>query len=455
LVSGYWPPIEEAAQAHDQPVTRPSTRRLSALRNPVVLFLATGLLAVVVIVLGTSELAHRAAADEAVADARATTEVLAHSVAEPAVPRGLVSGDAAAIDRFDRQVLDRLLVGDVDRVKIWSSDGHIVYSDETRLIGDVFPLGQDEEEVLDSGATEAEVSDLSRPENRYERDTGGLLEVYTRISSPEGEPLLFEAYYSAEAIATRQEQVFAQFRPITLTALGMVVLVATGLLWALTRRLSRSADDRERLLRAAVDASDAERVRIARDLHDGVVQDLAGASFAVSALARGADVPTTARAALEKAGESLRTSLRALRSLMVEIYPPDLHADGLSAALDDLLAPAAAAGISATGQVTGAEQASDDAVALVWRVAQEAVRNALRHSGARNLSVTVVGVGDGLALVVEDDGHGFDPNQRPGAQQFGLRGLSSLIAEAGGRLDVRSAPGAGTTIRLEVAGARK
>ena len=428
------------------------TRPLTVLRNPVVLFLATGLLSLVVIVVGTSELARRAAADEAVADARATTQVLAHSVAEPAIPRGLVSGKAAPVDRFDRQVLNRLLVRDVDRVKIWTADGRIIYSDETRLIGDQFPLGEEERDVLDDGTTEAEVSDLSRPENRYERQSGGLLEVYTRIESPEGTPLLFEAYYSAEAIATRQQQVFSQFRPITLTALGMVVLVATALLWALTRRLRRSAEDREHLLRAAVDASDAERVRIARDLHDGVVQDLAGASFAVSAVARTPDMPGTARESLESAAESLRTSLRALRSLMVEIYPPDLHADDLGAALDDLLAPAAAAGISATARVAGVEGASDDTVALVWRVAQEAVRNAMRHSGADTLSVTVDRVDGDVVLTVTDDGQGFDPQRRQGTQHFGLRGLTSLIAEAGGRLDVRSAPGAGTTIRLEMAG---
>ena len=66
---------------------------------------------------------------------------------------------------------------------------------------------------------------------------------------------------------------------------------------------------------AAVDASDAERLRIARDLHDGVVQDLAGAAFAVSAAARDDTLPTSARAGLADAGDSMRTSLRALRSL--------------------------------------------------------------------------------------------------------------------------------------------
>src|SRR5688500_11942535 len=100
-------------------------------------------------------LAEPAAAEEAVADARAITEVLAHAVAEPAMPKGLVAGDAAAIDRFDRQVLDRLLVGDVDRVKIWTAEGLVVYSDETRLIGDVYPLGEDEQAVLTGGSTEA------------------------------------------------------------------------------------------------------------------------------------------------------------------------------------------------------------------------------------------------------------------------------------------------------------
>jgi two-component system NarL family sensor kinase len=231
-----------------------------------------------------------------------------------------------------------------------------------------------------------------------------------------------------------------------------VILVATGLLWALTRRLRRSADERERLLRTAVEASDAERVRIARDLHDGVVQDLAGATFAVSALARSPQLPAEAREGMADAGESLRKGLRALRSLLVEIYPPDLDADGLAAALDDLLAPAAAQGVAASARVEDVNGVADNSVALVWRVAQEAVRNALRHSGAQTLDVDVARDDGRLVLTVSDDGRGFDVEQRRASGHFGLRGMDSLIAEVGGRLDVRSAPGEGTTIRLEVDG---
>jgi signal transduction histidine kinase len=236
--------------------------------------------------------------------------------------------------------------------------------------------------------------------------------------------------------------------------MALVVLVATGLLYALTRRLRHSAEERERLLEAAVEASEAERVRIARDLHDGVVQDLVGASFAMSALARTDDLPPAARHAAADAGSTVRDSLKSLRSLMVEIYPPDLRAEGLGAALQDLLAPAAAQGVDASASVRAAEPASDAAVRLVWRVAQEAVRNALRHSGARTLGVAVSGeqrsAGRRLVLTVSDDGSGFDPLAPRSAGHFGLRGLAGLVQDAGGRLDVRSAVGEGTTVHLEV-----
>ena len=265
-------------------------------KNPVVQFLAAGLLVLVVVVIGTVQLSSRAADEEALNDAQATTELLARSVAQPAIPRGLAAGNSGAVDRFDRTVLRRLLVGEVRRSNIWNAQGGIVYSDETRLIGDRFPLGPEELDVLRNGGTDAEISDLSEPENRFEPAGQSLVEVYTRVRSPEGEPLLFEAYYSATDIARRREQVYDSFQPIALGGLLVLVAVTTPLLWALTRRLDRTGRDRARLLERAADASESERRRIARDLHDGVVQDLAGTAFALSATARDAGTDTdTAR----------------------------------------------------------------------------------------------------------------------------------------------------------------
>lgn len=411
------------------------------------MFLVVGLLALAAIVIGARVLASRAAHEEALSDARATTRVLARSVAEPAIPPGLAAGRPGAVDRFDRVVTSRLRVGDVRRIKIWAADGTIVYSDEVRLIGQQFTLGHDELEVLNDGGTEAEVSELDEPENRYERDGGGLVEVYTQIVTPEGEPLLFEAYYSLAGIEARQAEVIAPFQRITLGALAMLVAVATGLLWLLTRWVSRAAADRERLLRGAATASVAERRRIARDLHDGVVQDLAGSAFAVAAVAR--EVDGTARASLLDTAQSLRRSLRALRSLLVEIHPPDLRAATLPAALQDLCAPAAAAGVEVDVHVEDLGELPQEEAELVWRVAQEAVRNTLRHAQATRMSVDLRRAGDARVLTVTDDGVGFDPAAVSGTAHYGLRGLESLVRDSGGVLAIESAPGEGTTTRLE------
>ncbi|WP_134739214.1 sensor histidine kinase [Nocardioides sp. 503] len=421
---------------------------LSALRSPVTQFVLTGLATLAVLVLLTGYLGGRAARDEALVDARATTSVLAHSVAEPEMRRGLVAGDAGAVDQFDRMVLDRLVVGDVRRIKIWDRDGRIIYSDEARLIGERFALDGEELEVLDEGGTEAEVSDLAEPENRFEAGDQGLVEVYTRIESPEGEPLLFEAYFSSRDIEARRSEVLAPFREITVGALLVLVAVATSMLWVLTRRLTRAGLERERLLRSAATASDAERRRVARDLHDGVVQDLAGTTFGVAALAR--ELPPPQRERLDEAAGSLRTSLRALRSLLVEIHPPGLTAEGLPSALDDLTAPAAAEGVDVQVHVSPLGDVHPDVVALVWRVAQEAVRNTLRHAHADHLRVSVQSEGDSIVLEVADDGQGFDPDQpRPGTH-YGLRGLESLVRDTGGTLDVSSSPGAGARVVVRV-----
>ncbi|MFP5252369.1 MAG: sensor histidine kinase [Actinomycetes bacterium] len=416
-------------------------------KHPVAQFLTAGFVTVVLVLVTTARLSGAAAADEAIEDAVATTELLARSVAEPAMPPGLVAGDAGALDRFDRRVLARLMVGDVERVKIWDAHGRIVYSDQTRLIGDVYPLGASERAVLASGNLEAEQSDLSKAENRYERTSGGLLEVYTRIRSPEGEPLLFEVYYSAAQIEARQAAVLAAFRPITVGSLLALLALTTPLVWVLTRRLRRASEERERLLLAAVDASEAERRRIARDLHDTVVQDLSGTAFALAAAARGGGAPSDA---LESMAGSLRDSLRSLRSLLVEIHPPDLITTGLAGALEDLVAPAAACGVEAHLDAGGLGAVEPTAAALVWRVAQEAVRNVLRHADASSLRVTVRGEGASVRLVVEDDGRGFDPREARDRTSFGLRGLSDLVEEAGGSLQVSAAPGRGTKVVVAV-----
>lgn len=418
--------------------------------SPMLQFVVASLLLFAITWWATGIFSQRAARSEALADARVTTELLAHSVAEPAMPPRLIDGDAGAIDRFDLEVRDRLVVGDVRRIKIWRSDGTIVYSDETQLIGQRFALDAEQLSVLHSGDTEGSVSDLRRRENRFESEDGGLLEVYTRIESPGGQPLLFEAYYSVETVKARAVEVLQPFRRITVGALLALLLLGVPLLGVLTLRLTRASRARERLLRRTVESSEAERRRIARDLHDGVVQELAGTAFALSGTAREPGLSPRLRSDLQGSSHALRRSLRQLRSLLVEIHPPGLDAAGLGAALEDLTAPAATAGITVSVSVSGMTGAPDHVVALVWRVAQEAIRNAVRHAHASHLTVEVRGDERQVWLSVQDDGVGFDATAPARDGSYGLRGLQSLVEDGGGRVQVDSRPGAGTTVRMAV-----
>jgi two-component system, NarL family, sensor kinase len=418
--------------------------------NPLVQFVTASLLLFGITWWATGIFSQRAARSEAVADARITTELLAHSVAEPAMPKGLIAGDPGMIDRFDREVLDRLLVGDVRRIKIWRGDGTIVYSDETQLIGQRFALDDEQLSVLNSGATEGGLSNLRRRENKFETEEGGLLEVYTRIESPEGQPLLFEAYYSAETVKQRAVEVLQPFRRITAGALLALLVLGIPLLGVLTLRLTHASRARERLMRRAVEASEGERRRIARDLHDGVVQELAGTAFALSGTARESSLSPALREQLMGWSDALRRSLRQLRSLLVEIHPPGLNAAGLGAALEDLSGTATSAGIATSVSVTGVDGAPDHVVTLVWRVAQEAIRNAVRHAHASHLIVEVIGEERQVRLTVKDDGVGFDASAPVTDGSYGLRGLRSLVEDGGGRVQVESRPGVGTTVRMAV-----
>jgi signal transduction histidine kinase len=142
----------------------------------------------------------------------------------------------------------------------------------------------------------------------------------------------------------------------------------------------------------------------------------------------------------------------ALRSLLVEIYPPQLDGAGLGAALQDLVAPAQEAGVDVRLDVADTDSLSNQTTALVWRTAQECVRNALRHGSPSKLDISVqVGGGAPTALLrVVDNGRGFEISRDVPVDSFGLRGLRDLAREAGGTLTVESSPGKGTAVTLAV-----
>lgn len=415
---------------------------------------AAVLVLALVAVLGLAA-SRRIAEQESVNDAARSTDLLADAVVQPALEDGLTAGDPEALASLDAVVRERVLGTAVVRVKLWDADGRIVYSDEPRLVGQRFPLGDEEQAVLRDPATQAEISDLDEPENRYERDEDQLLEVYRPVWTPDGTVLLFETYSRYDVVTERAGAVWRGFAGITLTSLLLLVALLLPVLWALLDRLRRGQGQREELLRQAVDASDAERRRIAATLHDGVVQELAASSFALAGAADRADAAGAHVVAqdVRAASATVRTSIRGLRSLLVEIYPPSLRSAGLGAALADLAGGLASRGVRVVVDAPEAAVAGlgDGARELLYRVAQETVRNAVAHSGSAEVRVRVARDGDRVVLEVEDDGAGFDVAAAladPAPGHFGLRVLGDLAAAAGADLEVTSRAGAGTRWRL-------
>jgi two-component system, NarL family, sensor kinase len=393
---------------------------------------------------------------QAIEEAKHDTREVVRAVVAPDLPEGIVRGDSAAIAAMDRIVHQRVLNERVVRIKIWSATGRILYSDESRLIGKTFPLDDSDRNTLSTGAETADLSDLTRPENQYEADYGQLLEVYLRVRAPvSGEPLMFEDYIKYADVTERSRGLLLSVLPSLLGGLVLLELALLPVAWHLARRVRDGQRERLRLLQHAVDASEAERRRIAGDLHDSTVQDLAAVSYSLAGTGRqlasaGQDA---AAAAVHEAARVTRGSVRQLRTLLTDIYPPILREEGLRVALQDLMAVAGAQGLRTELALPPKLALGEETERLVYRVAQEAVRNVVAHARAGRVEVRLQLLRSLAVLTVHDNGRGFTP-ERDGSQEpnghFGLRVLHDLAREAGGELQVVSGEGRGTTVRLQV-----
>lgn len=417
-------------------------------------FAVSGAVALALVGLLAALTLRRQGTEESIRDAKIRTRTLAHAVVQPALTPGLLGGDPQARARFDRLVRDSVLGDGVVRVKLWTRDGRVVYADDARLIGGRYTLGSNELAAFDRDQTEAGISELARSENRFERGYGRLLEVYLPLRTQDGTPVLFETYQLFSAISSESRRLWILFAPAVMGGLLLLWLVQVPLAASLARRVRRANVEREAALCEAVAASERERFVIAGDLHDGVVQDLAGVSMtlaaAVERLTGGPDIEL--RDDLEEATATTRTAMRRLRSLIVEIYPSNLERVGLRPALADLAAPLAGKAMSVSVDVVDTRYPSS-VEAIVYRAAQEALRNVAAHARAAIVGVRVCDDGHHVHLVVDDDGIGISEAELATRRQnghLGFRLLADLARNAGGTLTVGPGDRGGTRVELVV-----
>jgi undecaprenyl-diphosphatase len=222
--------------------------------------------------------------------------------------------------------------------------------------------------------------------------------------------------------------------------------------------LRRAQAERKRLLERTIRAAEDERLQMAAELHDGPIQHLAALGYSLeSATTVMEQDPGGGRRLVRHVQDGLSEEIKGLRQLMVTLRPPALDQAGLHMALRDFVeAVASQEGLEASIHVEEVHGLSPEAETVLYRVAQEALRNVVRHADASSVTVTLRGAARAAEVSVQDDGVGFTPDGTDFVRDghFGIAGMRQRVEMVGGTLDIDSARGSGASVRARVPNAR-
>ena len=211
----------------------------------------------------------------------------------------------------------------------------------------------------------------------------------------------------------------------------------------LSERIARDA------LRRVVEAQEAERKRLARELHDETGQALTSILLGLKGLEETLATDDS-RSAVGDLRQLVVSTLQDVRRLAVELRPSALDDLGLVAAIDRLARSFGESGIQVEVEAHIGEQRLPEAVeTTLYRIVQEALTNVAKHANAERMSITLTRRDATVVAIVEDDGTGFDP-EASAREGLGLLGMRERLALVGGKLRIEAAPGTGTTIAAEV-----
>lgn len=447
----------------------------SGARRELAVVIGFGLVAMLVIGLGAAFASRSVAQSQALDDSERMTQRLADLVVGPLLDDYL-ERSPAGVEALDQTVRNRMADGYLTEVVVWSADGVVLYSDKPGEVGTRAPtISADVLAAIDGhvvSAFEDDAPEADAATGAYTDPADGdarYVEVYVPLRLAGQPPMAFEAYYDYERVDEVADGLLLQTLPLVLVPLLLLQLIQVPITLSLARRLRRHEHDRAQLLEQALTASDRERVRFAADLHDGPIQDLAGISYALGAIAPG--VPERQTTLMARAQEALQRSIQSLRTLMTDLYPPDLGSGDLGETVADLAAGLRAEGVDVTLDLSPVGPLESDTVAALYRVARETLANVAKHAGATAVAVHLrlvepvrAGGSRTVQLEISDDGRGIAPDNldRRAEGHLGLRLLADRVAALGGRLTVTTTPGHGTTVRavlpaaaVETAGPRR
>lgn len=220
---------------------------------------------------------------------------------------------------------------------------------------------------------------------------------------------------------------------------------------SLHTRLAEREEAMERFAEQIVLLQETERRRLAGEIHDGISQRIVSLSFHLSAAADAlAHDPRGAGVQIARAQELAAAALDETRNAIAGLRPPVLDDLGLAASLESLARSTQLPHVQVDTAATGLPEHVETAV---YRIAQEALQNVMKHAGAQRVHLRLAITAEAVVLEVSDDGAGFDPGaagERAGPGGYGLPGMQQRAELLGGALTADSAPGRGTTVRLRV-----
>jgi signal transduction histidine kinase len=436
--------------------TRHASEKL-ALRR----FILAGTVALLFLTVGTVLLASQISKDLALRHAQSRGTTFARAVGGPLVDDDLRRGDPDALRSFTELMGSRFKDRSIEHIKVWDRSGRVLWSDEPTLSGRVFALDRSVQRLFDTGGTVASASDLHDEENVLDRTEAPLLEVYAGTRDADGVPVVVESYWATDEIDQDAHMIMLRLGVLPLGALLLFAAVLLPLVYSFARHVARAQAESRRSLLHALAAADLERRRIVRDLHDGVMQDVGGAGYALDAAARSLpEAAVVPRRLIAGVASSIQHVGESLRFLVADIYPPNLARDGLLAAVTDLADRSARQGLVVDVDADGPDLADLplEVVQLCYRVTREALRNVQRHAEASEACVHLSWGADAVTVAVTDDGRGLphhaagEPGEdrssrRDGppaeGEHLGLRLLDDTLRDVGGSLHVESPrPGA-------------
>lgn len=266
----------------------------------------------------------------------------------------------------------------------------------------------------------------------------------------------FETLKKEEQI--RRQKYEIERKNYTIGAVVSLTLLATllGISYYRRGRLKQRAQMQAALLaqqeaatRAVIEAEEAERQRIAKDLHDGVGQMMSAAKMNLVAFSKSR--PADDGTEMENIISLVDDSCRELRAVSHNMMPNALLKGSLAAALREFLTKVDGRALRVNLYTEGLDERLDATIETVlYRVIQECVNNVIKHASASLLDVSVVRDSGGIDVTIEDDGQGFDPLSAQHAEGLGMKNIRTRVEYLKGNVEVDSAPGRGTVIAIHI-----